>query len=666
MSILLGIDTGGTYTDAVLFDDERGVIRAAKALTTKRDLSIGIRNAMEAALPKPAPEIRLVSLSSTLATNAIVEGKGSRVCLLLIAYDSDMVARAGLERVVASDSIVLIQGGHTVTGEERFPLDINAARQAILSHAPKVAAFAISSFFGVRNPMHELQVKRLARQLTKLPVTCGHELSTHLDAPRRALTAALNARLTPLLQQLILELRGILTSQGIHAPLMVVRGDGSLMDTTMALERPVETILSGPAASVIGARYLSNIEGDAFIIDIGGTTTDIATLHNGRPRLNFEGAWVGGQRTMIEAVDARTIGLGGDSEVHLDRAGNLHVGPRRVIPLSLLAEQYPQVIDVLHRQLEQAADKSTANTKMGRFVTLERSPGTEQNCISSTEQEILRLLNDGPIPLSRLLEGSPEHQFLYQRSLDNLQEHGLVVTSAFTPTDALHVLGQYRYGSVEAAKLGAALWARRLKVSTEEFCKQIVQKVVAQIGQATIATALAEEGGLALNSQDSVGHLFINRALGSDDGGAFAVTLSMRRPIIGVGAPATTYLPPVAAQLHTNIHIPEHAEVASAVGAVATGVVQTIRILIRPLDGSKVFRVHVPFGVRDFTELTPAVSYATDTARRLARHRAHQAGADSIKVSIERHDRTAPVYDNNIHIETEIIATAVGRPGLKE
>ena len=666
MSILLGIDTGGTYTDAVLFDDERGVISAAKALTTKRDLSIGIRKAIQAALPKPPPDIRLVSLSSTLATNAIVEGKGSPVCLLLIGYDSSMVARAGLERVVASDSIVLLQGGHTVTGEERFPLDVNAARQAILSHAPKVAAFAISSFFSVRNPTHELLVKRLARNLTKLPVTCGHELSTHLDAPRRALTAALNARLTPLLQQLILELRGILTNQGIHAPLMVVRGDGSLMDTTMALERPVETILSGPAASVIGARYLSNMQGDAFIIDMGGTTTDIATLHDGRPRLNCEGAWVGGRRTMIEAVDARTIGLGGDSEVQLDREGNLHVGPRRVIPLSLLAEQYPEVVNVLHHQLEQAADKGTANTKMGRFVTLEQSPGIEQNRITSTEQQILTLLDDGPVPLSQLLEGSLEHQFLNQRSLDSLQERGFVITSAFTPTDALHVLGQYRYGSVEAARLGAAMWARRLNISTEEFCKQIVRKVVVQLGEAAIATALAEEGGLALNSQDSVGRVFVNRALGINNGGAFAVTLSMRRPIIGVGAPAGAYLRPVAAQLHTDIHIPEHAEVASAVGAVATGVVQTIRILIRPLDGSNAFRVHLPFGVRDFTALTPAVSYTRNTARRLARHRAHEAGANSVKVHIERHDKTARIYDNNIHIETEIIATAVGRPRLKE
>jgi len=115
----------------------------------------------------------------------------------------------------------------------------------------------------------------------------------------------------------------------------------------------------------------------------------------------------------------------------------------------------------------------------------------------------------------------------------------------------------------------------------------------------------------------------------------------------------------------TDIHIPEHAEVASAVGAVAAGVVQTSRILIRPLDGSNIFRVHLPFGIRDFTELTPAVSYARDTARWLARHRAHQAGTNSVKVHIEQHDKTVRIYNDKIYIETEIIATAVGRPRLK-
>ena len=294
----MGIDTGGTYTDAVLLDDKRGVIGKAKALTTKYDLSVGIRSAVEAVMPDPPPDIRAVSLSTTLATNAIVEGQGSPICLLLIGYDPDLLSGMGFEKIVANGAIVFIPGGHTSTGEEQAPLDIDAARQAILAHAQHVAAFAISGFFGVRNPKHELQVRQLVRDLTGLPVTCGHELTTHLNAPRRAFTVALNSRLIPLLQQLILAVRDSLDHKGIRAPLMIVKGDGSLIDAKMALERPVETILSGPAASVVGARYLADVD-DVFVIDMGGTTTDIAALRNGQPFLNLNGAWVGDWQTMV-------------------------------------------------------------------------------------------------------------------------------------------------------------------------------------------------------------------------------------------------------------------------------------------------------------------------------------------------------------------------------
>ncbi len=664
MSIILGIDTGGTYTDAVVLDDERGVIGAAKALTTKHDLSVGIQNAVEAALLKPPPNIRLVSLSTTLATNAIVEEKGSPICLLLIGYDPDTVALAGLERVVANESIVFIQGGHTVTGEEQTPLDTNTARQAILTYAPYVAAFAISGYFGVRNPTHELRVKRLVRRLTGLPVTCGHELTTHLHAPRRALTVALNAQLIPLLQELILGVRQMLIIQSIRAPLMVVRGDGSLMEAKMALEQPVETILSGPAASVVGARYLCNVR-DAFVIDMGGTTTDIAALCNGRPVLNLEGAWIGGRRTMIEAVDVHTTGLGGDSEVRLDEVRNLCVGPRRVVPLSLLAVQYPAVLDVLQGQPGHHVDRDAVDTDKGRFVMRERPLGLKQSSITSTQQEIWELLNDGPVSIAQLLAGV-KYSSVYRRCLDELVERGLVVVSAFTPTDAVHVLGQYRCGSVEAAELGAALWAQRLGIGGKEFSEQVVRQVIVQAGRAVVASALAEEGVLVLGSRDSVGHLFIDRALGADDGGVFSVTFSMRRSLIGIGAPVATYLPAVAAQLHVHLYIPEHAEVANAIGAAAGGVIQTVRILIRPLDEGNAYRVHLPFGVRDFQQLADAVTYAKDAARRLAQDRAHRAGANLVQVYIEQHDRTAQVGSECLYIETEVIATAAGRPQLKE
>ena len=198
MSLSLGIDTGGTFTDAVLFDPDRGVVAAAKRLTTKHDLALGIGAAIDAVLEQHPAEIAFVGLSTTLATNAVVEGQGNPACLILIGYPEAALDRAGLREALGSDPVVAVSGGHRPSGEEQAPLDLDAVRAAILRHAPAVTAFAVAGFFAVRNPAHEQAVRDLVRDLTGKPVTCGHELTSGLDAPRRALTALLNARLIPL------------------------------------------------------------------------------------------------------------------------------------------------------------------------------------------------------------------------------------------------------------------------------------------------------------------------------------------------------------------------------------------------------------------------------------------------------------------------------------
>ena len=667
MAKLLGIDTGGTYTDAVLLDDERGVVAKAKALTTKYDLAVGIQNAVEAVSPDSPAEIHLVSLSTTLATNAIVEGHGSPICLLLVGYDPALLRDAGFARVLPAGSIELIRGGHDVFGEEQAPLDLEAARQAILAHAPRVSAFAISGYFGVRNPTHELRLRDLVRELTGLPATCGHELTTDLHAPLRALTVALNARLIPLLRQLILAVREMLDRHNIHAPLMVVKGDGSLVSAEVALERPVETILSGPAASVIGARYLTEAD-DAFVIDMGGTTTDIAALREGRPFLSPHGARVGEWQTMVEAIDAGTTGLGGDSEVRLDAEGELCVGPRRVVPLSLLALEQPAALEALAEQLERP-DKHTEPADAGRFVLRQRPLDGGEGSLAPPQREIWRLLGEGPLSLSRLL-ASFEHPYLYRRYLNELVERGLIVASAFTPTDAVHVLGQYQHGSAAAARLGAMLWARRLGLGLEQLCQQVVHQVVVQLGRAVVISALAEEGRALASSHDGVARLLIDRALGADDAGAFSVAMAMRRPLVAVGAPAATYLPAVAERLQARLHIPDHAEVGNAVGAVAGGVIQTVRVLIRLLPASDAYRVYLPSErAHDFGRLEEAAAYAQEEARRLAEGQALRAGASQPQVRVERRDRIARGGSGgmeDIYIETEVIATAVGRPRLSQ
>ena len=668
MSLKLGIDTGGTYTDAVLFDDERGVIGSAKSLTTKHDLSIGIRAAIEAVLPPLLPDIRLVSVSTTLATNAIVEGQGRSFCLLLIGYDPELLGELASGKIVPHERMVSIAGGHDGTGAEMAPLDVGKAREAILGQAPHVDAFAVSGYFGVRNPAHELTVRKLVRELTGKPVTCGHELTTRLNAPRRALTTALNARLIPLLQELVITVRETLADRGIDAPLMVVKGDGSLVDADMAMERPVETILSGPAASVVGAHHEAAVE-DAFVIDMGGTTTDVISMRNGRPALDPNGARIGDLRIMVEAIAADTVGLGGDSEIHLDGAGSLCAGPRRAIPLCLLAEQHPEVLSVLQDQVDREADdaQDSRNRDLGRFVLRERQLAEGRGSLSSTQEEVWKALESGPISLPELLD-NVQHPSLYRDCVRQLIETGLVTTSAFTPTDAVHVLGRFDRWSVTAARLGAILWARRLGVSPEEFSEKVVRQVEVQMGRVVVSSALFEDTGAMPLAQEGVGRFLVDRALHADAGGTLAVALEVQRPLVAIGAPVGNYLPPVAERLNARLLIPEHAEVRNALGAVVGGVVQSVHVLIQPLVAGSAYRVHLPSEVRHFRTLEDAVECAEDVARKKAGELAERAGASEARVHVKREDqilRDKRGLADEIYLGTEVIATAVGRPRIR-
>jgi N-methylhydantoinase A/oxoprolinase/acetone carboxylase beta subunit len=668
MSLKLGIDTGGTYTDAVLFDDERGVIGSAKALTTKEDLSAGIREAIEAVLPPVLPDIGLVSISTTLATNAIVEGQGRSVCLLLIGYDPDLLGELASGRIVPRERTVLLRGGHDGTGVEMAPLDVGTAREAILEQTPHVDAFAVSGYFGVRNPEHELTVRRLVRELTGKPVTCGHELTTRLNAPRRALTTALNARLIPLLQELVITVRETLADQGIAAPLMVVKGDGSLVDAEMAMERPVETILSGPAASVVGASYGADVE-DAFVIDMGGTTTDVISIREGRLALNPKGARIGDLQIMVEAIDADTVGLGGDSEIHLDGDGSLSAGPRRVIPLCLLADQHPEVLSKLRHRLDRSADpaENWRHGNPGRFISRQRQLVDGGGSLTPTQQRVWEALEGGPIALAELLD-SVEHPSFYRGCVNQLIEVGLVVAAGFTPTDALHVLGRFDRWSVEAARIGATLWAGSLGVSPERFCERVLLQVEIQIGRIVILSALAEGRNSNPIAQDGVGRLLIDRALHADAGGSFSVAFDMQRPLVAIGAPVGSYLPAVAERLNASLSIPDHAEVRNALGAVVGGIVQSVRVLIQPLVAGSAYRVHLPSEMRQFGQLDAAVECAEDVARRRAEELALRAGAGEATVHIDREDqvlRDERGSADEIYLGTEVTATAVGRPRIR-
>ncbi len=453
MSLRLGIDTGGTFTDAVLVDDQKQIISAEKSLTTRFDLSLGIGDVI-GKLPQAAlADISMVSLSTTLTTNSVVEDLGAPVCVLLPGYTQEQVKQSGLLDILPAQMVVILEGGYDAVGRERMPLNEEAARAAIEKLQDEVSAFAISSMFGTRNSSHENRLKQMVTEITGMPVICGHELASSLGAPRRALTAALNARMVPAIKELVGSVQTILARHQIDAPLMLVKGDGSLASLANAIEKPIGTVLSGPAASVIGACQLSGLD-NAIIADMGGTTTDIAIVSNGQPELSVDGARIGDWQPMVEAVRVNSIGLGGDSELRFGGHLGLTIGPRRVVPTSLLAHLYPQVVPKLEAQLA-----GMASARSNRFVMRLENNQALLNQLGPVEIEAWELLSDTPIELEAIVLEDRN----FARALARLKRLGLAIYSGFTPSDAVHVLGINSHWDAHAAELSARIWMRQMR-----------------------------------------------------------------------------------------------------------------------------------------------------------------------------------------------------------
>ena len=452
-TLRLGIDTGGTYTDAVLLAGDGSIVGAAKSLTTHHSLSHGIDAVLNQLPQDQLDRVSLVSVSTTLATNAVVEGRGTPVCLLLAGYNAKQVNRAQLEQIVRGGFCELLSGGHTAGGSEQNPLDVVAAQEIILARQTDVAAFGISSVFGVRNPDHELRLRDLVRSLTDKPVTCGHELASQLDAPRRALTVAFNASLIPYIDELIRSIELILSQRHIRAPLMMVKGDGSLISAKAARTRPVETILSGPAASVIGAAQLNHHD-DAIIADMGGTTTDIAIVTNGKPVISAQATIIGEWRPMIEAVRVFSIGLGGDSEARFQGGVGLAIGPRRVVPMSLMGHHHPDLLE----RLKLRAGGSVSPRSI-RFAIPLYAEASQKARFSEAETDAWQQMNEAPLDLEMIANTDRG----LARAVARLVRDGIAIYSGFTPTDAAHVLGKSDHWSTPAAQYAALIWAKQMR-----------------------------------------------------------------------------------------------------------------------------------------------------------------------------------------------------------
>lgn len=645
-----GIDAGGTYTDGVIYDfTAQNVVAKHKSLTTKWDFSVGIQNCLAGLPSRLLTKIDLVSVSTTLATNAIVEGEGQLTGLLLM----------GGENITPFENInhnprALLHGRLSITGKEMEKVDesqvLRVVRKMILDN--HVSAFAVSGFAGSINPAHELQVKRIVEEETGMSVCCGHELSTNLNLVTRAQTALVNARIIPKILRFLSDLDKVLHTHSIAAPTLMVKGDGTLFSTEIAKTKPVETILSGPAASVAGARHLCGLR-DCMVVDIGGTTTDSGDIEAGAVSLCEKGAVVGGIETHVEALSMRTIGFGGDSHIHF-RNGQFTIGPKRVAPLvwahDLDAVGTLEALDTiskkpLHRQQQ---------------IILITTDSKDSHQLSEEEQELFTLIHNRPVTLESLVAQlnrlSPP-----MNALNTLEEHGLIQRCGLTPTDLFHIQGSFQRWDPHPAHRIIEIFAKFLHKPSSQIVSGLLNTLTELLAEELVNCSVFKDFS---DKADRESELFkyIVKGLTHPKKRRYRLKAELEHPIVGIGAPAACLLPGAGRILDAEIVIPENADVANAVGAITSHISLRQTVSIQP-DSSGRYSVTGVQGVPSFETLARAEKWVLNYLQEKLLSDAKKAGTLEETVDVYINDSTSTLSDGStLFLERSISAHLKGAP----
>ena len=339
--MILGIDVGGTHTDAVLIDHFT-VSKKAKVLTDEKNLLASLLEVTtELVNEETIDRLERVVLSTTISTNAIVQNKVDRVGLMIVSGPGLAPSLFG-----NPDETHHLSGYVNHRGIQVEDIDSEEAerigdhfRTAGIEHC------GIIGKFSPRNPQQETKLKAIIDHGLH-HVSLGHRMSGHLNFPRRIATTYLNEAVWERYRHFVAEVLRFVRERRIDVPIYILKADGGTFDIEQSVEFPVQTILSGPAASVMGILTMTGCCEDAIALDIGGTTTDIAVFADGVPLLEPFGVTIEGRKTLIRGLRTKSVGIGGDSVVSLQE-GKLSIGPRREGPAAAFGGPFPTPTDAM-------------------------------------------------------------------------------------------------------------------------------------------------------------------------------------------------------------------------------------------------------------------------------------------------------------------------------
>ena len=662
----LGVDTGGTFTDAVIVDlSDYSIIAKAKSPTTHRDLSIGLFDSVRKVFSKTSispSEIALAGVSTTLATNSVLEGKGGEVGLILIGWKNRIEGMTFGEKHLAQ-----VKGGYDSKGRQVEALDEEEIRKAVSEVSQGVEAIAVSGLFATLNSSQERTVKRIAEEMTGLPTIGGTELSSTLGIDERARTAVLNGRLISVIGRFLDGLESTFREMGITAPILVYKGDGSVMNIEKARKYPVESVFSGPAASSVGGRIISGLE-DFIMVDIGGTSTDIAIVEGGMPEIEPEGASIRGWRTHVKAVDMYTVALGGDSLIKLKdpvvdlgngvvipffslsrfKSFSFTIGPERVTPLSRFCVDSPEIIPRI---------RDSWVSDYYRLVR-EPSPGdVTDRCMRVVDT----LKRNGAMSMVEIREGT-KGLWTIEDEVRDLMDGGYLEHGGFTPSDLMVLRGQFENGDPEGSRAGVFALASSLRMKEDDVITRLMDMVHAKIAEAVLVRLMDYRYG-EWRSPESLKILRDMASLKGPKG--FAVLPRIDLPIVGIGAPTRCMMGDVGERLGTELIFPENGDVGNAIGAVCSKMVVSLTATIIPSQDG-MFRVIIPQKEQRYVaKLDLAIDTAKDMLRESVTESLRKDGASNIEIAFKT--RVFSMTDDGFWTEADldhadVICRATGDP----
>ncbi|MFN3553367.1 MAG: hydantoinase/oxoprolinase family protein, partial [Novosphingobium meiothermophilum] len=350
MTYRLGVDVGGTFTDLLLFDQSTGTFWRHKTPSTPHDSSEGILNGVSAICEKAGitpGDIDYFLHGTTVATNAVLEGKGARVGLVTTdGYRQVMqIARSfvpgGLagwivwpkpQPLAALEDTVEVRGRMDAQGNTLEPLDEDQVRAALIALRDSgIEALTVSLINAYLNGAHERRIGELAAEIMPgIPISLSHEVLPEMQEYERTLTTVANAAVRPVVGKYVRNLRDRLRGAGMAGSLSLLRSDGGLMSSEKSEEHPVSLLMSGPAGGVTGAIWVGRNAGirNILTLDVGGTSTDVALIENLEARRQRT-TEVGHLSVRASALDVKTVGAGGGSIAYVpELTGALRVGPQ--------------------------------------------------------------------------------------------------------------------------------------------------------------------------------------------------------------------------------------------------------------------------------------------------------------------------------------------------